>query len=885
MLSCRMNMKRFVHQSGHCFNLWRVFATAVSRKESGGLAGCLLMLLVAGSAAAAEPATSAGSANAQGQATPASEIHVPPGFQVELIYSVPRQQGSWIAMCFDDRGRIYVCEQGKRLFRVTPPPFGQNVSAEVELVSAQWAGDAQGMAFIKGHLYLVRNGNHRREGYTPDSIVRISDSDGDDRLDRVEHLFDFPSVPGEQAPWTEHGVHGIVLGPDERSIWVISGDRNPLPTERSRVPSHWNHDAWGMRYNPRAYAGGWVMRADLDGKNPEVFCTGLRNSYDLAFNRHGDLFTFDSDLEFDIGLPNYRPTAIRQLVSGTDGGWGGRGGHMIKNLAARYEEIQPPVKNIGPGSPTGVCFGYGSEFPARYQEALFACDWSYGRIFAAHLRPAGASYDAEAETFLSAQGLPVADLAVSPADGALYFVVGGRGTQSGLYRVSYVGSNESTESAPPALLSAASRTLRESRQALEQFHGIIDPQAVAVARAQLSHTDRAIRSAARTALEWQPAETWRARAVAEENPRVQLQALLALVRSTDGDTAVQAEVLRALEGLSFQELGPEEKTWLLRVLEVSAIRHGSFPEETAQQWAQRLAPALPDGDPAVDLALATALSHLGSTACLDPTLRLLEACRSQEEQVSYLGLVMRINPNHAAWTPERRARLFEIAADRVPHWKGGSRVKPRREQALQWIVKLLSDEQQAEFADRIADLQKAPPLPAVAAHRKFVKAWTMEDLAPGLEEGLKQERNLENGRALYAATACLACHNFRGEGGLAGPDLNGAGGRFSAYDLLDNILNPSKVINEQYGLLLYTMVEGNTLLGRTVNMVGDRLMIATNPLDPGASVSRVKRSAIESIAPAPTSFMPPGLLNTLTREDILDLLAYLRQKPGSPATP
>ena len=145
------------------------------------------------------------------------------------------------------------------------------------------------------------------------------------------------------------------------------------------------------------------MRADLDGENREYLCMGLRNSYDLAFNRDGDLFTFDSDLENDFGLPNYRPTAIRQILSGTDSGWGGRAGEMLWSWTPKWEEIQPPIKNIGPGSPTGIAFGYGTKFPARYQQALFACDWSYGRMFAVHLTPTGASYTAEAEPFLSAQ--------------------------------------------------------------------------------------------------------------------------------------------------------------------------------------------------------------------------------------------------------------------------------------------------------------------------------------------------------------------------------------------------------------------------------------------------------------------------------------------------
>ena len=101
------------------------------------------------------------------------------------------------------------------------------------------------------------------------------------------------------------------------------------------------------------------------------------------------------------------------------------------------------VVDIGPGSPTGVCFGYGARFPAKYQNAFFAADWSYGKLYAVHLEPKGSSYTATFEEFAAAQPLPLTDILVNEGDGAMYFTVGGRRVQSGLYRVTYTG-DEST---------------------------------------------------------------------------------------------------------------------------------------------------------------------------------------------------------------------------------------------------------------------------------------------------------------------------------------------------------------------------------------------------------------------------------------------------------
>src|SRR5258708_37206380 len=87
-----------------------------------------------------------------------------------------------------------------------------------------------------------------------------------------------------------------------------------------------------------------------------------------------------------------------------------------------------------------MCFGYGARFPAKYQDALFLCDWSYGKLYALHLTPEGAAYRGELEEFLNGSPLPLTDVVVNPKDGALYFTIGGRKTQSGLYRVTYIGT-------------------------------------------------------------------------------------------------------------------------------------------------------------------------------------------------------------------------------------------------------------------------------------------------------------------------------------------------------------------------------------------------------------------------------------------------------------
>ena len=202
------------------------------------------------------------------------------------------------------------------------------------------------------------------------------------------------------------------------------------------MPRQW--DAWGRAVGLMA-PNGWI--AATDRRRPRVGSAGVgfRNPYDIALNADGELFTYDADAEWETGMPWYRPTSIvhaarRRRIWLADAA--PASGLPIASIACR------PRSNMGPGSPVGIEFGYGTKFPAKYQRALFALDWTFGTIHAVHLAADGASYTGSREEFLSRTPLPLTDAAVGP-DGALYFITGGRGTQSELYRVTYVGT-EST---------------------------------------------------------------------------------------------------------------------------------------------------------------------------------------------------------------------------------------------------------------------------------------------------------------------------------------------------------------------------------------------------------------------------------------------------------
>ena len=131
---------------------------------------------------------------------------------------------------------------------------------------------------------------------------------------------------------------------------------------------------------------------------------------------------------------------------------------------------------------------------------------------------------------------------------------------------------------------------------------------------------------------------------------------------------------------------------------------------------------------------------------------------------------------------------------------------------------------------------------------------------------------------MFAASGCYACHRFNNQGGVTGPDLTTAGRRYSIRDLIDQVVNPSKVINDQFSAVKILTDDGRIHSGVIVNLGvrrdGDMLVLNTDLTDPNARVS-IDRNTIEQLAISKTSPMPSGLFNRMTKPEIADLIAYL----------
>jgi putative heme-binding domain-containing protein len=827
----------------------------------------------------------------------AASIKTLPGFKADRILTVPEEFGSWTALAVDSRGRLLAAAQHEPgIYRITPPPIGD---AATETKVQRLTGAAEKMGWSHGLLYAfdslyvtVAEGNDT----TATGLYRLRDTDGDDQFDEVQLVFALKGAG-------EHGPHGVVAGPDGRSLYMMCGNGTPLPADvekrRPVATSGVDHLMPPGFESSRHALEGWVLRFQPNGAARELIASGLRNSFDLAFDRDGELFTFDSDMEWDMGAPWYRPTRICQLVSGGEFGW--RNDTAI--WPEYFEDSFPAVVNVGPGSPTGITFGYGAKFPAKYQNALYACDWSFATIHAIHLTPDGASYRAEVEEFVGGRGLPVTD-AVIGADGALYFTVGGRRLGSAVYRVYYAGSEKTAPVAGASPPVAASRDVRELRRRLEALHGTRAKNAIEIAWPYLGHSDRAIRFAARVAVETQPVDEWRARALEETNIGIALNALLALARQ--GSSADQKSVLERLPGLSWERFASDEKLRTLRVYELALARMNDDHDASRALVKQQLRPRFPDPSPPVNRELSRLLCFVGDTSMIDPLLDLMAADAGERPPLGS-GYFVR-NPKYGAavrdmlesapladrlhyaqmllwvdrdWSKPQRRRYFELVANATAQSKGGHQYREFwnriRDTALGQLPDDWRNEMQAIDARAAAPVfAEGMPLPEGPR-----REWKLDDALKVAERGL-EGRNHGRGRAMYAATGCALCHRFDGDGGAIGPDLTGIGQRFSIRDILEATINPSKAISDQYQIITLELTGGKSLSGRIVSRDSESVRIATDLMRPSKATA-VHADSIRRERAEPVSTMPPGLLNPLNENELLDLLAYLVSGDGQRA--
>jgi putative heme-binding domain-containing protein len=160
---------------------------------------------------------------------------------------------------------------------------------------------------------------------------------------------------------------------------------------------------------------------------------------------------------------------------------------------------------------------------------------------------------------------------------------------------------------------------------------------------------------------------------------------------------------------------------------------------------------------------------------------------------------------------------------------------------------------------------------------KSVKEWTLTDfpeVGDRLLDKAPTEATLTRGMQAFTKAQCLACHRVSGHGVNLGPDLSESIKKHQGKNLLRQILEPSHEIHPQYQATQFLLENGNVLSGSVVAEDDTQVQIIPSLLTPDRRVQISKRE-IEERRRSNISSMPSGLVNVLTKEEILDLLRFL----------
>lgn len=836
-----------------------------------------------------------------------------PNFKAEHLYSPSESKnGSWVAMTFDDKGRMITSDQYGYLYRLTIPPIGaDSVKSKVivEKLEIRVEGDtskakikmgyAQGLLYAFNSLYVMVNHKSDTSMAKGTGLYRLKDTDNDDQYDQITLLKDMVTPGGE------HGPHSIVLSPDKKSIHVIIGNHvDMFKMDAYRLPQTWKEDnIFPLIVDPNGHAtdryapGGFVAKVNPEGTNWELISAGYRNPFDVAFNEAGDMFVYDSDMEWDFGMPWYRPTRISHTTSGSDFGW--RTG--TSKFSPAYPDNLPAILNVGQGSPTSFFSGNNARFPEKYRRGLFAFDWSFGIIYAVELIPDGSSYKSTASEFLSGAPLPLTDGIIGP-DGAMYFLTGGRKLDSDLYRV-YYGDNTLPNTALTIKTPAKIRKARDLRRRLETFHGAPNAKAIGMAWPNLKNNDRFIRYAARLAVEHQPLSEWQEKAFVEKNPQILTQAMIALART--GEKSLRSRMINSLMNIDYKALPESQQIDVLRAYELILYRMGQPSEAEKVKLSGYLNQFYPANTNELNRSLSKVLVALDDPLVVQKTLALLYGpTQDTDYQKTFMqsqDLIMR-NPQYGldiagmlaktppaqqiyyvtalseaknGWTSEFREKYFTWF-NKAFGYRGGNSfigfINAARKKALAHVPK-----DEFEHYNKISgnDLltNNGKKLASLGSPKGPGRTWKLEEALDVVQKDTT-DRNFDQGKMLFSATQCISCHSMQGEGGAVGPALSQLGTRFSARDILESILEPNKVISDQYASTAFYLKDGRSIIGRLKNEDSDKYYISQNPFAPQTLREVLKKDVVRTRL-SEVSSMYPGMINSLNKEELKDLMAYL----------
>ena len=796
------------------------------------------------------------------QATSPSSIRVADGFEIELLRSAQEGESSWISMTFGPQGELFVGldDRGVAHLDLKDPTQGIPFS---RLEGTENFRHIRGILYAHNSLYLSATDSQE--------LYRLQDKDSDGKFEErqlLQHLA-YNSRYG-------HGMNQLVLGPDQM-VYIVVGNDVVLPhTITAESTYRGAKNDWLLPYYNDVGQDdrvGYIAKIDPEGNTWTILAGGFRNPFDMAFNRDGEMFTWDADMEWDVGLPWYRPTRLNHVTLGGEYGWRWGTGKW----PAWFPDSLPSTLDTGYSSPTGLIFCDQSNWPSPFKDLLLMADWQLGRIFLVKLTPQGGSYSAESELFAEGGPFNVCDMAFGP-DGNLYCITGGRGSQSGLYRIRYTAKpnephnhNSLQLSLPFSTPEPFNKNGLQLRRQLENLQRSPKVTELDFIWENLGREDIWIASSARAALERLPVDSWKGKLANSASPTATYQALIALARVGSADD--QSILLSILDKTDWNNLSMANKRVALRALQLSIIRHEAAAK-AAHRLVSTLRPLFPSSDFGVNWLLQELLVRYQAENIVQKSLEAIQTATTQEERFQYAKTLLHVTGH---WNNQDVSSLLAWL-QQSRSYQGGKLLDTIRQQMIEQFLTRLTDAQRTEFSDKINQLTRPldSSIATTISTRPFVRKWTLGDLEAELNK-MDEPLNEERGRQAMQVASCLKCHRFGDVGTQIGPDLSGVGKRFDHRALLESILEPSKQIDPKYLNTTYLMNDGSIISGRTVGVSSAQLVIEVDSIT--GRTETIQRAEIEASSPAKVSPMPEGLIDVLTAEEIRNLIGLLRRGP------
>ena len=186
----------------------------------------------------------------------------------------------------------------------------------------------------------------------------------------------------------------------------------------------------------------------------------------------------------------------------------------------------------------------------------------------------------------------------------------------------------------------------------------------------------------------------------------------------------------------------------------------------------------------------------------------------------------------------------------------------------------------------VADLEGylADPAAYLAAHpleirdellkdRRPRTEWTLADLEGNIAS-MEKGRSFVHGRELFRTASCVSCHKMGDAGNAFGPELAKLDAKMTPVEIARHVLEPSLRIDEKYRSTTILTDDGRSITGLVVEETPMELAVVENPVAKAEPV-RIKKNEIDERSTSPVSIMPKGLLDKLTRDEVLDLIAYV----------